>query len=85
MKPLLLIALLFPCVGFCQTQIKVDSIIWMKGQTIYCRGKAMVTDSVYYFPLNFRGAGRNPDVIGKWVTYHPLGISKRRIKFTINN
>ena len=44
----------------------------------------MVTDSVYYFPLNFRGAGRKPDVIGKWVTYHPFGIGKRKSKFVVN-
>ncbi len=72
----------------CQENIKVDSILWIKGQTVYCRGRELKTGAVYFFPLNFRGMGKRPEIIGQCVT-KKHNVKKRRSKndfiFKLNN
>jgi len=85
MKQLFITLVFLPAICFGQKQICIDSAGEMKKQTVYCRGKEMITGETYYFTLHFRGMGKIDDLIGKWVTYHPEAITHRKIKFVINN
>jgi hypothetical protein len=64
------------CAG--QSQWKITKEIAHKGQTVIVEAKKMGTDSLALFPINFRGMGRKPPLVGLWITYHPIG--KGRIK-----
>lgn len=87
MKPILVIiffALSWTASG--QSQFKIDSVLWEKGQTSFVRARQLQTDSVGYFKVNYQGVGRKENLIGLWGTFHPDGIKKRKRKlfFTIN-
>ena len=69
----------------CQTQYRIDSVMKIKEQTAFCRAREMKTGNIIYFSLNFRGAGKHRDLIGKWVTYYAEGLPmRRRVHFIIN-
>lgn len=87
MRKILLALLLCPITGISQEQIRIDSIIWQKGQTTYVCGTELKNGAKYYFPLNGKGIGRKPNYIGLIVTKRH-NIKKRRNRnefiFTIN-
>lgn len=86
-KIFLALCLLFWLAANSQEQIRIDSIIWQKGQTTYVCGTELKNGAKYYFPLNGKGIGRKPNYIGLIVTKRH-NIKKRRNRnefiFTIN-
>lgn len=61
-----------------QIKFRVDSVMWSKGQTVMVKCSRIDSAGTGYFGINFRGAGRKPNLIGKELTYYPFGIMKKR-------
>jgi hypothetical protein len=70
---------------FSQSQWKITKVIAVKQQTVIVETCKMGTDSLAYFPINFRGMGRKPTLIGLYITYHPVPIGRRKLFVTLNN
>lgn len=80
MKTYLSLALVwFTLTGHGQQQIRIDSVIWEKGQTVFCRGKEMKTGEVYFFSMTKKGAGKWGQLVGQWATKRE-NVFKRRVK-----
>jgi hypothetical protein len=85
MKNLLIILSVFISVNcFSQSQWKITKVIAIKQQTVIVEACKMGTDSLALFPVNFRGMGRKPPLIGLWLTYSKEGLTKRKIHVLLN-
>lgn len=85
MKLLLTILLLSLWMGMKgQKQFIVDST-WQRGMTTFIRAIEVNTGNVGFFSILTKGMGKRRNLVGLQGTYHPLGIGRRKVFFTINN